>query len=129
MIQVGTTFRVVDNSGARFACCIKVFPGFRRRYAEIGDVVKVSVKALRTKRRTLLKIKKGEVINALIVKTKNGLPTHSGDTINFLEKPSVVLLSNKGKYVGTRVRGSLPRSFRYTKYLKVLSLASGISYF
>lgn len=124
MIQKGTFLKVVDNSGAKLVCCIQVLKGYRKRYAFIGDTVVVSVKSLRSKRRSFSRIKKGEVLKALVVRTKRKLITHSFDSLEFFEN-SVILLNPQQKLIGTRIFGSIPISFRGTKYLKIMSLASG----
>jgi large subunit ribosomal protein L14 len=125
MIQKGTYFKVVDNSGAKKACCIHVSGGYRKRYGKTGDVVVVSIKSLRAKRREVSKIKKGDVLKALIVKTKVFRPSYSQESVSFFEN-SVVLLNNQNKLIGTRVFGPIEKTFRYTKYLRILSLASGV---
>jgi len=125
MIQKGTYFKVVDNSGAKKACCIHVSGGYRKRYGKTGDVVVVSIKSLRAKRREVSRIKKGDVLKALIVKTKVFRPSYSQESVSFFEN-SVVLLNNQNKLIGTRVFGPIEKTFRYTKYLRILSLASGV---
>lgn len=125
MIQVGTILKVIDNSGAKIVCCIKVLQGFQRRYARLGDVVLISVKELRSKRKAFSKVKKGEIYRALITRTKLLTKSQSGDSILFSEN-SVVLLNKQNKLIGTRVFGGIYKHFRYTKYLKFLFLAKGI---
>ena len=125
MIQVGTVLNVIDNSGAKKVCCIKVLSGYRCRYAFVGDLIMVSVKSLRTKRKSTSKTKKGEIYKALVVRTKYNIKKISGEKISFFEN-SVILLSKQNKFIGTRIFGSLPVSFRYTKYLRILSLANGL---
>ena len=124
MIQKGTYLNVIDNSGAKEVCCIHVLNGYRKRYAVVGDVVVVSIKSLRIKRRSHAKVKKGEVLKALIVRTKTSLKSYALEQLNFLEN-SAILLSKQDKLLGTRVFGSVPNSFRYTKFLRIISLASG----
>lgn len=124
MIQKGTYLNVIDNCGAKEVCCIHVSGGYRKRYAAVGDMIVVSVKSLRVKRRSNAKIKKGEVLKALVVRTKTGLKSYSLEQLNFLEN-SVVLLTRQEKLIGTRVFGSVPTSFRYTRFLRIVSLASG----
>ena len=126
MIQNGTYLNVIDNSGAKIVFCIKVLSGYRKRYAKIGDTIIVSVKALRSKRKSSCKVKKGCIYKAIIVRTKSGLNSFSGDSFNFFEN-SVVLLNNKKKPFATRIFGSLPKFFRYSKFLKITSLASGLN--
>ena len=124
MIQVGTVLNVIDNSGARKVICIKVITGYKRRYAFIGDLIMVSIRNLRTKRKSTSKVKKSEIYRALVVRTKDSVKQFSGENIKFFEN-SVVLLSKQNKFIGTRIFGALPASFRYTKYLRVLSLSNG----
>lgn len=125
MIQNGTHLNVVDNSGAKQVCCIKVLGGSQRRYASIGDVLVVSIKSLRRKRRATSKTKKGDVLKALIVRTKIGSKSFSGDNLSFLDN-SVVLLNRQYKLIGTRIFGGLAKSFRYTKFIRVSSLSPGL---
>jgi len=105
--------------------CIKVAPGYKKRYASIGDIITVSVKNLRSKRRATSKVKKGEVLKALVVRTKSNLKDYSGKTLKFFEN-SVVLLNNKNRLIGTRVFGVIPKIFRFTKHLKIASLSVGL---
>lgn len=125
MIQAGTYLNVADNSGAKKVCCIKVFFGFKRRYAFIGNLITVSVSSIRKKRKSTSKVKKGDLYKALIVRTKSGLRNVSGERVKFCEN-SVILLGKQSKFIGTRILGSLPVYFRYTKFLRVLSIANGL---
>jgi len=127
MIQKGSKLTVIDNSGARFVSCIHVPGGYRRRYAFIGDNIVVSVKKLRNKRKLFSKVKKGDVIKALIIRTKQNLKSYSGEHLFFIEN-SVVLFNKQNKLIGTRIFGVIPSYFRYTKYLKLVSLTSGFTY-
>lgn len=124
MIQNGTYLNVIDNSGAKEAICIQVTSGYRRRYAYTGDILVVSIKSLRSKRKLASKTKKGEVYRALVVRTKKTKNFFCGDNSAFLEN-SIILLNKQNKILGTRIFGALPKYFRYTKYLKILSLSSG----
>jgi len=126
MIQTGTYLNVIDNSGAKKVYCIKIISGYRKRYAALGDLILVSIKNLRTKRRSISKTKKGEIVKALIVRTKKGSKSLSGEHLCFLQN-SVVLLNNQHKLIGTRIFGSLPKFFRYTKFFRLLSLSSGLN--
>lgn len=125
MIQVGTVLNVVDNSGGRKVRCIKVPLGYKRRYARVGNVIVVSVKSLRAKRRATSKVKKGEIFRALIVRTQSKSVNFSGESIQFLEN-SVVLLNKQNKLLGSRIFGSIPGLFRYSKHLRVVSLCAGL---
>ena len=124
MIQKGTCLNVVDNSGAKTVCCIQVVKGYRNRYAKVGDVIIVSIKNLRMKRRLTTKVKKGDVCKALIIRTKSSHKLYGSEELNFLSN-DVVLLSRQDKLVATRIFGLVPRSFRFSKYLRIISLSSG----
>lgn len=125
MIQVGTVLNVADNSGAKKAYCIRIINASKKRYGSIGDSILVVVKSLRKKRRASSKVKKGEIYPALIVRTKKGVSFKSSDNFFFLEN-SVILLNKQQKFIGTRIFGCLPKFFRFTKHMRVLSLCLGI---
>lgn len=118
MIQMRTMLDVADNSGARRVMCIKVLGGTRRRYASIGDVIKVSVKEAIPRG----KVKKGEVLNAVIVRTKKGVRRSDGSSIRFDEN-AVVLLNAQLQPIGTRVFGPITRELRGESFMKIISLA------
>eukprot|EP00733_Pompholyxophrys_punicea_P001109 Pompholyxophrys_punicea_v1_NODE_484_length_1858_cov_22.554104.p3 type:complete len:123 gc:universal NODE_484_length_1858_cov_22.554104:505-137(-) len=118
MIQTQSMLDVADNSGARRVMCIKVLGGTRRRYAGIGDVIKVSVKEAIPRG----KVKKGEVLNAVIVRTKKGVRRPDGSTIRFDEN-AVVLLNAQLQPIGTRVFGPITRELRGENFMKIISLA------
>jgi large subunit ribosomal protein L14 len=118
MIQMRSILDVADNSGARRVMCIKVLGGTRRRYAGIGDVIKVSVKEAIPRG----KVKKGEVLNAVIVRTKKGVRRPDGSTIRFDEN-AVVLLNAQLQPIGTRVFGPITRELRGENFMKIISLA------
>jgi large subunit ribosomal protein L14 len=118
MIQMRSILDVADNSGARRVMCIKVLGGTRRRYAGIGDVIKVSVKEAIPRG----KVKKGEVLNAVIVRTKKGIRRPDGSTIRFDEN-AVVLLNAQLQPIGTRVFGPITRELRGENFMKIISLA------
>lgn len=118
MIQMRTMLDVADNSGARRVMCIKVLGGTRRRYASIGDVIKVSVKEAIPRG----KVKKGEVLNAVIVRTKKGVRKSDGSVIRF-DDNAVVLLNGQLQPIGTRVFGPITRELRGENFMKIISLA------
>jgi len=126
MISKGTFLNVVDNSGAKKALCIQVVGGYRKRYAKIGDLVVVTIKALRSKRRQYSKVKKGEVLHGLVVRTRIGITKFSKEQVSLFEN-GIVLLTPQKKILANRIFGSILKNFRYTKYLRILSLGSGIS--
>lgn len=118
MIQMQTVLNVADNSGARKIQCIKVLGGSHRRYARIGDVIKISVKSAIPRG----KVKKGEVYNAVIVRTAKGVRRDDGSLIQFDEN-AAVLLSNQLQPIGTRIFGPVTRELRGEKFMKIISLA------
>ncbi len=118
MIQTETVLNVADNSGARKVLCIKVLGGSKRRYEHIGDVIRVTVKDAIPR----VKVKKGEICNALVVRTKKGVRRSDGSLIRF-DGNAAVLLDNKREPLGTRVFGPVTRELRAGNYLKIISLA------
>lgn len=120
MIQMQTRLSVADNSGARAVQCIKVLGGSKRRYAHIGDVIKISIKEAIPRS----KVKKGDVYTALVVRTKVGVRRQDGSLIRF-DSNSVVLLNNNNEPIGTRIFGPVTRELR-EKYMKIISLAAEV---
>ena len=118
MIQMQTTLQSADNSGAKKLMCIKVLGGSHRQFATIGDVIKVTVKDAIPKS----KVKKGEVYNAVIVRTKKGVRRRDGSLIKFDENAAVLINAQKAP-IGTRVFGPVTRELRDGKHMKILSLA------
>ncbi|MCY4420992.1 MAG: 50S ribosomal protein L14 [Gammaproteobacteria bacterium] len=118
MIQMQSTLGVADNSGARKLQCIKVLGGSQRRYAGIGDIIKVSVKDAIPRG----KVKKGEVYNAVIVRTAKGIRRPDGSTIRF-DGNAAVLLNSQLQPVGTRIFGPVTRELRTERFMKIISLA------
>lgn len=118
MIQVETRMTVADNSGARQVQCIKVLGGSHRRYARIGDVVKVSVKEAIPRG----KVKKGQVLSAVIVRTAKPLMRNDGTAIRF-DDNACVLVNNNMEPIGTRIFGPVTRELRRKNFMKIISLA------
>ncbi len=118
MIQMQTKLNVADNSGGIKAVCIKVLGGSKRRYAAIGDVIKVSIKEAAPR----AKVKKGEVYDAVIVRTAQGVRRFDGSRIRF-DNNSIVLLNPKLEPIGTRIFGPVTRELRGKKFMKIVSLA------
>jgi large subunit ribosomal protein L14 len=118
MIQMQTMLDAADNSGARRLMCIKVLGGSKRRYAGVGDVIKVSVKDAVPRG----KVKKGEVYNAVVVRTRTGVRRPDGSLIRF-DGNAAVLLTNKLEPIGTRIFGPVTRELRTNQFMKIISLA------
>jgi large subunit ribosomal protein L14 len=118
MIQMQTNLDVADNSGARRVQCIKVLGGSHRRYAGIGDIIKVTVKEAIPRG----KVKKGDVLNAVVVRTRKGVRRADGSTIRF-DGNAAVLLNNNKQPIGTRIFGPVTRELRSDNFMKIISLA------
>ena len=118
MIQMQSVLNIADNSGAKSVMCIKVLGGSKRRYANIGDVIKVAVKEAIPNG----KVKKGQVVNALIVRSKKGVRRNDGSLIKFDEN-AALLLNQQQAPIGTRVFGPVTRELRVGSFMKILSLA------
>ena len=118
MIQSETNLEVADNSGARRVQCIKVLGGSRRKYASVGDVIVVSIKEAIPRGR----VKKGEVVKAVVVRTAKDIHRADGTTIRF-DKNAAVLINPQGEPIGTRIFGPVTRELRAKKYMKIVSLA------
>jgi large subunit ribosomal protein L14 len=118
MIQMQSKLDVADNSGARRVQCIKVLGGSHRRYAGIGDVIKVSIKEAIPRG----KVKKGEVYNAVVVRTRKGVRRGDGSLIRF-DGNAAVLLNAQLQPIGTRIFGPVTRELRSERFMKIISLA------
>ncbi len=118
MIQVESRLMVADNSGAKEVACIKVLGGSKRRYASIGDIIMVSVKDAMPH----TKVKKGDVMQAVIVRTKKEVRRPDGSYIKF-DSNAAVLLTKQGEPVGTRIFGPVARELRAKNFMKIVSLA------
>ena len=118
MIQMQSHLDVADNSGARRVMCIKVLGGSKRRYAGVGDVIRVSIKDAIPRG----KVKKGEVYDAVVVRTRRGVRRADGSLIRF-DGNAAVLLTNKLEPIGTRIFGPVTRELRTSQFMKIISLA------
>ncbi len=118
MIQTQSYLEVADNSGARRVMCIKVLGGSKRRYARVGDLIKVTVKEAIPRG----KVKKGQVMTAVVVRTRKGVRRPDGSLIKFDEN-AAVLLNNQDAPIGTRIFGPVTRELRGEKFMKIISLA------
>ncbi|MEF2074460.1 50S ribosomal protein L14 [Consotaella aegiceratis] len=118
MIQMQTNLDVADNSGARRVMCIKVLGGSKRKYASVGDIIVVSVKEAIPRGR----VKKGDVMKAVVVRTAKDIRRPDGSVIRF-DRNAAVLVDNKKEPVGTRIFGPVPRELRAKSHMKIISLA------
>ena len=118
MIQMQTILDVADNSGARSVMCIKVLDGSKRRYASVGDIIKVSIKGAAPRTR----VKKGDVYTAVVVRTAKGIRRPDGSLVKF-DGNAAVLLNNKLEPIGTRIFGPVTRELRGERFMKIVSLA------
>lgn len=118
MIQAQTYLDVADNSGAREVMCIKVLGGSRRRYASVGDIIKVTVKEAIPRG----KVKKGQVMNAVVVRTRKGVRRQDGSLIKF-DDNAAVLLNAQLAPIGTRIFGPVTRELRGDRFMRIISLA------
>ena len=118
MIQMQSNLEVADNSGARRVMCIKVLGGAGRRYASVGDVIVVSVKEAIPRGR----VKKGDVLQAIVVRTSQGIKRKDGSVIRF-DKNAAVIVNKQSEPIGTRIFGPVPRELRAKNHMKIISLA------
>jgi large subunit ribosomal protein L14 len=118
MIQMQTNLEVADNSGARRVMCIKVLGGAKRRYAAVGDVIVVSVKEAIPRGR----VKKGDVMRAIVVRTSKDIKRKDGSVIRF-DRNAAVLVNKQSEPIGTRIFGPVPRELRAKNHMKIISLA------
>ena len=118
MIQMQTNLDVADNSGARRVMCNKVLGGSKRKYASVGDIIVCSVKEAIPRGR----VKKGDVVKAVVVRTAKDLRRPDGSVIRF-DSSAAVLVNNSGEPLGTRIFGPVPRELRAKKHMKIISLA------
>jgi len=118
MIQMETMLDAADNSGARRLMCVKVLGGSKRRYANIGDIIKVTVKEAIPRG----KVNKGELFDAVVVRTRKGVRRPDGSLIRF-DSNAAVLLNNQMQPIGTRIFGPVTRELRSERFMKIISLA------
>lgn len=125
MIQKETYLNIIDNSGVKKVACLHVYGGYRKRYASSGDVILASVKSIKTKNNEDCKFKKGDVSKVLILYTKALSKSLYYNQKKHYENAGV-LISNSNKIIGSRIFGSIDSSFRYSRFLKVVTLSNGI---
>ena len=118
MIQTESRLEVADNTGAREVLCIKVLGGSKRRYASVGDIIKVTVKDAAPRGR----VKKGDIYNAVVVRTAKGVRRADGSLVKF-DGNAAVLLNNKLEPIGTRIFGPVTRELRTERFMRIVSLA------
>ena len=123
MIQMQTNLDVADNSGARRVMCIKVLGGSKRRYATVGDIIVVSIKEAIPRG----KVKKGDVMKAVVVRVAKDIRRADGSVIRF-DRNAAVLINNQSEPVGTRIFGPVPRELRAKNHMKIISLAPEVLY-
>jgi large subunit ribosomal protein L14 len=125
MIQSGTYLNVIDNSGAKKVMCIKIVnTGYKQRYADIGSILLTSIKTIKNSKSQ--KVKKGEMHKALVVRQKS---IKYSKVYNYKRnfENSVILLNKQNKLLGTRIFGTIPKQFKFSKFLKLTTLSSGLS--
>jgi len=125
MIQQETILKVADNSGAKTVKCIKVLGGFKKKYANLGDIIVISVQQLRNKSKSTSKVLKGGVFRALISRTKKRYKKRDG-SVFLLEENAVVLINKQGNPIGTRILGPIPKTLKKKKFMKFVSLSVGL---
>lgn len=125
MIQQQTILKVGDNSGAKTVKCIKVLGGFKRKFAYIGDTIIVSVQQLRNKDKTTSKVQKGEILKALIIRTKTKKKKKDGSLI-FFNDNYVSLINKQENPIATRIIGPVPKFFKKSKFMKFASISTGL---
>ena len=124
MIQSQTIFRVSDNSGAKKVRCIKVLGGFKRKFACVGDLVVGSIQYVKQHKKKKVKVKEGEVVQALVVRTRSKVVRKNFSRFNCQEN-TIVLVTNQTKPVATRVLGPVSKELRNSKFMRIASLSSG----
>lgn len=124
MIQQQTFLRVSDNSGAKWVKCIKILGGLKKKYGKIGDIIIVSIQQLRNKSKKISKVKKKEIYQALIIKTKTKALVKTGYQKGFT-KNSVILLNKQGNLIGTRILSGISKDLTKNKFQKFISISAG----
>lgn len=125
MIQVQTILKIVDNSGAKTAKCIKILGGFKKKTSKLGDVIIVSVQKLRNKSKKTSKVKKREIYKALIIRTKTMTKTSNEVTVKFREN-AAVLINKQGNPIGTRIIGPISKALQKKAFQKFTAIATGV---
>lgn len=124
MIQQQTILKVSDNSGAKRVKCIKVLGGFKKKFAYLGDIIVVSVQELRNKAKTNSKVKKGEILKALIIRTKTKIKKKDG-SINFFKHNYVSLINKQENPIATRIIGPISKNLKKNKFMKFAAISAG----
>ena len=125
MIHQESVLKVADNSGAKTVKCIKVLGGFKKRYANLGDIIVISVQQLRNKSKSTSKVLKGGVFRALVIRTKKQYRKKDG-SLFLLQENAVVLINKQGNPIGTRILGPIPKVLKKKKFMKFVSLSIGV---
>jgi len=124
MIQTQTCLKVSDNSGAKTTRCIKIISGYKNRWAVLNSSILVSIIKLKKKKTISSKVKKGQILKGIVIRTKSKTKKKNGNFIKFYEN-SVVLVSKDSKPIGTRVQGPVSKELRYGKFMKLASISLG----
>ena len=124
MIQTETILTIVDNSGAKNARCVSVLPGFKRRYAYIGDTIISVIKTIKSKRKSISKVKKGELFHLVIIRTRFKKRIKDGSSLNFNVNAGV-LVNKQDKLIASRVLGPVTKALKKSKHMKIVSLSGG----
>lgn len=125
MIQQKTLLKVSDNSGAKTVRCLKILGGFKKKYAKLGDIIVVSIQQLRNKSKKTSKVKKKEIYQALIIRTKTKFRKKNGYEKKFKEN-AVALLNKQGNPIGTRILGPISKNLKKKKLQKFISISAGL---
>ena len=125
MIQQESILKVADNSGAKTVKCIKVLGGFKKKYANLGDIIVISVQQLRNKSKKTSKVSKGGVFRALVIRIKNKYRKKDGSFF-LMQENAVALINKQGNPIGTRILGPIPKVLKKKKFMKFVSLSVGL---
>lgn len=124
MIQTQSLLKISDNSGGKIGRCIKIIHGFKNKWSSCGDLILISIQKLKNKRKLTSKVKKGEIIQAVILRTKSKYRRQNSNFIKFYEN-SVGLINKQFRPIGTRILGPVLRELRKSKFMKMASLSKG----
>jgi len=124
MIQVQTLLNISDNSGGKIGKCIKIIQGYKNRYGKINNLILVTIQKLRKKRKNISKVKKGNILKSILIRTKNKIQKKDGTFIKFKEN-SIILINKDFKPIGTKIYGPVSKKLKSEKYMKIASISTG----